>query len=1008
MKANFALSLTEDGVRLFQRVSRGWAVVGEVAHADPEASAKMAALRREALAREPSGLRTKLLIPNEQIKYISLQNPIATTAEIDAALQNATAYPISEIVHDHSRDENQTFVAAVTRETLDEAEKFAETHHFMPVCFAAVPEKGTYVGEVFFGRTLAALSLLGPGQVIERDDVPVSLTDDLADLPPSPDASAQAPVEDSTPEESFAEIYDEMVQPPLSEPVSEAPQASDVTTPRQSASARFTPMAVLGTGDADSAAEEDPAAPTEPVLFAHTISDTPAPPPEAKALFGAKRDDDSTAQPDPADVASRLTKAAGRLAKTISATSPATDEQDTPATGSLKALFASTRTKPATAPEPRNEPLVRKDPPAVQPAMLPPVPPPAPFASRPTAGNEERRFTVFGARDRQPRSMRDPRFLSLLASSIILAFAVGYLGFAGWDRLSNGAEPELSSVEPVVAEIPPEAPQMPSETDGRSFDPVSEQPVTAVQDPTFPAPDATTPALPDVADTATQSAAAAPEAEQVPVIAGRVLTPDEAQTIYQRTGVWQRAPRFAAIPQILSEESGAGAPISMPTASQEVLPLPVIAGSTPDPVMLAPLDPPPAGTSFARDARGFILATAEGTQLPNGVTVYAGQPDVPFRARPGTELPPDPPSLQPGAQITESGALLLAVRPVVTPPNRPAGIAPEPAVETPPEPEAAAEATAITPAETEATVDPAPIDPETGLPLTIIEGSPDLPPPNRPAGLAPERIIDPETGLPISITDEPPAVLPPARPDGLAPEETAPPDQTDATNATDATTGVDEALADATSADDEALADADLVALFDNPGGVGFAALQPPARPSGLVATAPSWSRADLGTGSPPARPADLIASALPDNDVLAISAALNSATTAVASSDLVPDLTIVPEPRPRNFDQIVANVRQIAATRPVAASQAAAPSGSVPRSVADAATEEAAISLRGLALLGIFESGGNRTALVRLPNGRITRVGSGDRLDGGQVASIGQTSLTYRSGGRTLTLEMP
>ncbi len=87
MKANFALSLTEDGVRLFQRVSRGWAVVGEVAHADPEASAKMAALRREALAREPSGLRTKLLIPNEQIKYISLLNPIATTTEIDAALQ---------------------------------------------------------------------------------------------------------------------------------------------------------------------------------------------------------------------------------------------------------------------------------------------------------------------------------------------------------------------------------------------------------------------------------------------------------------------------------------------------------------------------------------------------------------------------------------------------------------------------------------------------------------------------------------------------------------------------------------------------------------------------------------------------------------------------------------------------------------------------------------------------------------------------------------------------------
>ena len=1027
MKANFALSLTEDGIRLFQRVPRGWVIVGEVAHSDTDAASQMATLRREALAREPSGLRTKLLIPNEQIKYLSLANPIATTAEIDAALENATPYTIDALVHDHSRDDSSTYVAAVARETLEEAEAFAEKHGFMPVCFAAVPEDGTYVGEVFFGRTLAALSLLGPGQVIERDDVPVSL--DPQPAPAESAASPDAPAKTA----AFSEIYDQMVP--------DAPAAEDSEPSRP----RFTPVVTQDAGDQEEETAEERAGPDPtPVLFSHAKPD-PAPlKPDANALFSAERP--APKAPDeeaaPSDVASRLSAAAGRLARTIRASGATTEDGDEERTSGIKALFSSSR--PATTPETRNEPNLRREP--IEPT-------PAPQTSRtPLAAtkepSEQRRLTVFGARDRQPSTLRDPRYLGLLAGSIVAAFGLGYLGFVGWDRLTSPTAPEISNVEPAIIEIAPSAPPLPFEGTDQPANPDAEQPVTAAADPSLSAPDAQSPSLPDVSESAVASSATvAPVAEVAPESAaataattGRVLTPAEAEAIYARTRVWQRAPRMAALPRQMSEESGAPQPLSVPTVSQTPLALPSQNGAAPDPVVLTPPDPPPPGTEFARDARGFILATPEGTVLPNGVVVTAGQPDVPFRARPGTELPPDPPSLQPGAEVAESGALILATAPVVTPPPRPAGIAPEPdiidpetgrvvavtaerpaivpparpeelAPERPTPVETAPDETATAPEaepvpEPDATTEavstaaspetgPAPIDPETGLPVRIAETLPDTLPPARPDGLAPERVIDPETGLPVPVLQGAPDIQPPTRPEGIAPEE---PEALEAPE--------DGQTTDAAIENDEAIADADLAALIDNPGGIGIGALQPPTRPTGLVATAPSWTRADVGTGSPPARPADLIASALPDSDVDAIAAALTAA--AAPASELVPDLTIVPQPRPRNFDRIVSNVREIAASRPVPPAQTAAPSGSVPRSVANAATEENAVSLRGLALLGIFESGGRRTALVRLSNGRISRVGVGDRLDGGQIASIGQTSLTYRAGGRTETLELP
>lgn len=70
MKPNFALSLSFEGIRLARRAMGGWRVVGDVALDSDDLAGELAILRKTAAALEPAGVRTKLLIPNDQIKYM--------------------------------------------------------------------------------------------------------------------------------------------------------------------------------------------------------------------------------------------------------------------------------------------------------------------------------------------------------------------------------------------------------------------------------------------------------------------------------------------------------------------------------------------------------------------------------------------------------------------------------------------------------------------------------------------------------------------------------------------------------------------------------------------------------------------------------------------------------------------------------------------------------------------------------------------------------------------------
>ncbi len=76
--------------------------------------------------------------------------------------------------------------------------------------------------------------------------------------------------------------------------------------------------------------------------------------------------------------------------------------------------------------------------------------------------------------------------------------------------------------------------------------------------------------------------------------------------------------------------------------------------------------------------------------------------------------------------------------------------------------------------------------------------------------------------------------------------------------------------------------------------------------------------------------------------------------------------------------------------------------------SVAKTATIKNAISLTKVSLIGVYGTPSKRAALLRLPSGRFVRVRVGDRVDGGRVAGIDVSSLSYVKKGRNRVLKVP
>ncbi len=188
------------------------------------------------------------------------------------------------------------------------------------------------------------------------------------------------------------------------------------------------------------------------------------------------------------------------------------------------------------------------------------------------------------------------------------------------------------------------------------------------------------------------------------------------------------------------------------------------------------------------------------------------------------------------------------------------------------------------------------------------------------------------------------------------------------------------------------------------------APLRPRARPGNATeiierAALGGYTRAQLAALKPRARPES--------EQAIAAAEALADGVEADTASPLAVASSRAPAGRPSNIAELVAEARRLApepetrVTR-VAAVAPAGPTIPTRASVARQATIQNAISLRQVNLIGVYGTPSDRRALVRLANGRYVKVEVGDRVDGGRVAAIGDSSLQYVKNDRNITLAMP
>ncbi len=993
----------------------------------------MGRLRRLALGLAPQGVTSKLVIPGSQILYLELDAPGPDAArrrtQIAAALEGRTPYAVADLVFDWSGTGKSVQVAVVARETLAEAEAFAEQHGFSPVSFVALPEPGTFAGEPFFGLTSTAAQHLPEGSRLDRDQDPIRLVQPPApspDMPPPPPApAANTPDVSTKADVGHARIRDKngaslTPEVPAPAPATVALPQKPAASARSVEPAKPAPGALPSKPDQPEVPAPSPTAPHPETPKEDPIPQDPLPkdpPPEAPQPQDPPYNAPPSQDPPIAGKAPTLPQEA------IAVTGP-----DHPDSGASR--MPRTDRAPQDARHEQGVPgakiIALPDPQEDLPGRAASV---APFVSRrkPISANPDSvpsgapRLGAVPARNAQtpadaapkPSKPGDrPLPTSLLATSVLA--------------------PDLAI---------PDLPQTGAATDGRAarkdhHAPVQTKP-SAKAGATFRAAARSTAAIGGAASkaiardliarintsTVRNAAPAMQEADPGP-------DPAPSKTVFggQRRLV-RNKPRylglmltaalvlFMGIVALWSSILGnREAPQTVSVLARDDLP--TTAASQPSPVETA-LESAPE--------------TAENTATPPAdVSTSAATDPAPETAEASPPASAAPSAVTPPALDSNSG-VWGAVEP-----------------QDGQQPGEALVDLGISP------TDPAPVT-RTGSELPPIGTLADDPRPaalpepvpyDRLARIAPDGLLQPTpqgviapggftlyAGRPPRIPRErPKSVIEAALAASRAPVAVTP-----ASAATNAKTVDPEPYFD------PALAGRRPVSRpksIKPPAAPTQTPTEPAAAPlpldeGAILSPADKARYAALQAASPRARPAAIkaaAASALAAQKAEAAAAAALEQSLASASPQAV-SVSRRPANRPRNFSGAVEAALALAVASEPAAAVAApariatlpkaapaapqheeidepepvAPTPKVPTSasVAKQATQKNALNMGKINLIGLYGSSGNRRALVRLANGKFVKVEVGDKLDGGRVTGIGDGQLTYQKNGKSLLLKL-
>ncbi len=771
MKPNFALSLLPEGITLLHRAAGGWRRVGTVPLDAPDMGERLETMRRLALALEPGGLRTKVVIPNDQIRYMSLDtgaiNVDARWQAAREAMNGATPYALDELVIDISVDGPTTHVAAVARETLQEAEAFAVQHLFHPVSFVSIPGDQPFLGEPFFGPSEHAATLPG-GDRVEADGVAIVVIGDA--IPPSPPTGDDAAGDGASaaPDGSGDETFDPATQTGTADPLpgfASRRRRDAESAPDTSAPLAPLPEATPRLSIAPSV-EDAPAPAGGPDVTAEATADreeVPAPTGVPKASPPARPDLPDTPRPVP--ISPRIEDLApdderGRLTL-FGARRPAEPgaARGGPGLGlivtaGLLVLLLLVAAWATLFLDDGLSGLLRRDraaPPASSPAAVE-APAPVDTARDEPSGGEQ---TDKERADKKQTGTGAPETAVATAGDTPPGPEVDGTG----PRQPVSQSPDDGPPPLPIAGLPAPRPVQLVQPQSAAEDPAATHaPGTATSpgeiDPDLTRADSEVPdAIRDRQDE--ETAAAGTAAGDIDVAAA--LTPERADAIYAASGIWLTPPDVPQTPSIISLDDLYLASIDRTDLSNDAVALPAPDELDTDRPPATANAPSVAGRAFEPESRALVTPSPEGTLNPDGILVYAGRPPV--------VPPPTPPRAEPETEAERLRKRLAGFRPR----PRPAELT-ENAVTGPQqaaEPEKLARIRPRPRPETEAAAQTAAADTE-GTELAVRTA---LRPRPRPAGLA----ARPATARPAvaNATDPVPRAAPPAQPDGRTPATVA-------------------------------------------------------------------------------------------------------------------------------------------------------------------------------------------------------------------------------------------
>ncbi|SNR55730.1 hypothetical protein [Puniceibacterium sediminis] len=716
MKINFALSLSFEGISLLGRVPGGWAVLGEVPLDSEDLSGELQSLREIADARGAHHGQVKLVIPNEQIRYLTLPKPETDgDAAVRRALDAATPYAVADLVYDTSGTGGTLMVAAVARETLDEAESFARGHFFEPVCFVARPPAGHFTGEVFFGpapgwvgavptRDSGAMSIVALPDA--SDDVPATRPATKPESPAAKDEPPRAATMASTraPKRLEPSVNDAPVAPqPVAaaranpalrsvapaippkpaltevEPLVAAASAAELQTLEKTAPDDAKEALAPGTADVATTTLKVPQPESgRPISPDLSPSRAPAAAQSAFVNLRATRDlplPDGTAAPVIDQPRAELSEGIALRVTPRPTEEPAPPPSDpipaTPpkeAAASLVKGFFSRRDHTRHAPEMAAPPSDRM-PDTAKTGTTPPKAgkitafrhEPSATASTPAAAvsakeAERLRMTVFGARQKEMQVGGKPRFLGVMLTLALLLILIGVAAWASVFLDEGLARFFRRDSTPQIETAQTSGPLTTSET----------------SDPELqPEPDAD--GETELASLATDLPATvvdtAPEPLSTPTRA-RSLTQEEAETRYAASGIWQRTPAAPPEPSQTEIDDLYVASIDPEVQKFDAIALPAAQVLRGDTTYEAPIPPLPADVTFDLDERGFVRATIEGAINPDGILIFAGLPPVvPPRRDASSVLSQPAPTPESSAATAAEQDRLQAFRPKSRPGN---------------------------------------------------------------------------------------------------------------------------------------------------------------------------------------------------------------------------------------------------------------------------------------------------------------------------------------------------